>query len=138
MEASFCGADTGPNKGYHFTPEMFMQAGRALCLSLLIYCDVNVVKTLNELDKLGNLKKKSYTGLLEVDYNKLNRKNVVQELLGNKKLLNSGGLGGDEEGSDSAPSEDNMEEEDMNKILPDVLDKNSTIKETVEPESIVN
>jgi len=24
MEASFCGADTGPNKGYHFTPEMFM------------------------------------------------------------------------------------------------------------------
>jgi hypothetical protein len=36
-----------------------------------------------------------------------------------------GGLGADEEGSDSAPSEDNMEEEDMNKILPDVIEKKS-------------
>lgn len=34
-----------------------------------------------------------------------------------------GGLEGEIEGSDSAPSEDNMEEEDMNKILPDNSDK---------------
>jgi len=27
MEASFCGADQGPNKDYHFTPEMFMSSG---------------------------------------------------------------------------------------------------------------
>jgi hypothetical protein len=34
-----------------------------------------------------------------------------------------GGLEGEIEGSDSEPSEDNMEEEDMNKILPGNSDK---------------
>ena len=77
MEASFSGADQGPNKGYHFTPEMFMQAGRALCISLLIYCDVNVNKSLSELDKINQVKKKSYSGILEHDYTKLTKKNIV-------------------------------------------------------------
>ena len=42
---------------------------------------------------------------------------MIKELLGSKKLLNTGNVDGCEEGSDSAPSEDNMEEEDINKIM---------------------
>ena len=56
MEASFCGADKGPNKDYHFTPQHYMESGRALCLSLLVYCDIKVLKTLNEIDR-SNYKK---------------------------------------------------------------------------------
>lgn len=51
MEASFCGSDFGKNKGIHYTVEHFMEAGRKMCLALLIYCDVDVPKTLKEMEK---------------------------------------------------------------------------------------
>ena len=51
MEASFCGADQGANKGMHFTVENFLEAGRRICLALLVYCDVDVPRTLNDIRK---------------------------------------------------------------------------------------
>lgn len=50
MESSFCGADIGPNKGYHFTSEHLMDIGRKLCLALLLYCDVDIPLAMKELD----------------------------------------------------------------------------------------
>lgn len=49
MEASFCGASIGSDSGLHFTTEHLMEAGRKLCLSLLIYCDIDVPKSIKEL-----------------------------------------------------------------------------------------
>lgn len=49
MEASFCGPSIGPLQGVHFTTEHLMDIGKRLCLSLLIYCDVDVPKSLKEM-----------------------------------------------------------------------------------------
>jgi hypothetical protein len=49
MEASFCGADFGPNQGFHFTTEHMMDVGKQLCLALLIYCDINIPKSIKDL-----------------------------------------------------------------------------------------
>lgn len=51
MEASFCGSDKGKNKELHFTTEHFMAIGRNFCLALLIYCDIDVPKTISDLSK---------------------------------------------------------------------------------------
>ena len=51
----------------------------------------------------------------------LNRKALIAELMNNKQLLTLGGKdddSGDDGGSDSEPSEDNMEEEEIAKIVP--------------------
>ena len=51
-----------------------------------------------------------------------NRKGLISELMGDKTLLNAGSkhdsVDDDQGGSDSDPSEDNMEEEEMAKIIP--------------------
>jgi hypothetical protein len=51
MEASFCGADVGTKAGMHYTTEDLMDIGRRFCLSLLIYCDVDVPKAIRELNQ---------------------------------------------------------------------------------------
>lgn len=92
MEASFCGADSGPNKDYHFTQANYMESGKALCLSLLVYCDIKVLKTLNEIDR-SNYKKNEgtpYKDQFVIDYQKINRTAVIKELIGSKKLLYNG------------------------------------------------
>lgn len=58
MEASFCGPQTGQNAGLHFTTEHFMEAGKKLCIALLIYCDIDVPKSLKELQNHKRKKKK--------------------------------------------------------------------------------
>jgi len=122
MEASFCGADFGPNKDYHFGTEHFLEAGKSLCLGLLIYCDVNVPKVLDMLDK-GKQKAKDKSETVTTT-KAMTRKILVSELIGDKKLLQSGKEDVEVGGSDSAPSEDNMEDEEMAKILPSPANKN--------------
>lgn len=129
LEASFCGADQGSNKGLHFTTEHFLEAGRRICLSLLVYCDVDIPRTLGEIRKKKKKGKKSNQSIQTVPDDSqimpellmLNRKALMAELMNNKLLLNSGGKdddSGDDGGSDSEPSEDNMEEEEIAKIVP--------------------
>jgi hypothetical protein len=55
MEASFCGAQIGKNAGLHFTTEHFMESGKKFLIALLLYCDVDVPKSLRE---MTNQKKK--------------------------------------------------------------------------------
>jgi len=53
MEASFCGADRGDLSGLHYTTTHYMDIGRRFCLSLLIYCDVDVPKSVRELNNMA-------------------------------------------------------------------------------------
>jgi cytosolic carboxypeptidase protein 2/3 len=58
MEASFCGPDIGAHAGLHYTAENLMDIGRRLCLSLLIFCDVDIPKGIRELNAQGGKKRK--------------------------------------------------------------------------------
>ena len=49
MEASFCGADKGKNKGMHFATEHLMNVGQRLMEALLCYCKIEVNKSPNDL-----------------------------------------------------------------------------------------
>ena len=63
LEASFCGPDIGAQAGMHYTAEGFMDIGRRLCLSLLIYCDVDIPKAIRELNSGQQGKRKKGAGL---------------------------------------------------------------------------
>lgn len=43
----------------HFTTEHLMEAGKKLCLALLIYCDIDVPKSLKEMTNKQKKKKKN-------------------------------------------------------------------------------
>ena len=49
MEASLCGPNIGSKAGVHFTTEHLMEIGKKLCLALLIYCDIDVPKSMNDM-----------------------------------------------------------------------------------------
>ena len=89
MEASFCGADQGKNKGMHFTTEHFLEAGRRICLSLLIYCDIDIPRTLSDIRKQKKKGKGTQTQVPEdseimPELLMLNRKALMAELMNNK------------------------------------------------------
>lgn len=129
MEASFCGTNFGPNQGFHFTTESMMETGRKLLMSLFIYCDIDIPKAINDINKPKRKADKNCNTIISGaqmefahELKDLNRKNLINELMSNKQLLNMGSKedesGEDGGGSDSDPSEDNMEEEEMAKIIP--------------------
>jgi len=49
MEASFCGPTIGSLSGLHFTTDHLMEAGRKLCIALLIFSDIDVVKSIRDM-----------------------------------------------------------------------------------------
>ena len=107
MEASFCGADKGKYKDQHFTTDYLMMAGQRLLESLIVYSKIEIKQSIKEI-KTG-----------EPDYKALNALQLEKELTDNKKLINmTMGEEGNSSGSDSEPSADNMEEDEMAKVLP--------------------
>ena len=130
MESSFCGPEIGALAGMHFTTEHLMDAGRKLCLALLIYCDVDVPRSLKEMQVAKKKKKANKSQQVTIEQIEWDiaeelkiytRKSLIAELMADKKLLYSGSKddgGEDGGGSDSDPSEDNMEEEEIAKIIP--------------------
>jgi len=106
MEASFCGADRGEIKNQHFTTDYYMNAGRRLLEALIVYCKIDVPQNINELRT-------------KPSYKELDSKALEKELSQNKKLISmTTGDEGGSSGSDSEPSADNLEEEEMAKIIP--------------------
>ena len=93
MEASFCGPQIGKFAGMHFTTNDLMDIGRALCLSLIIYCDIDVPKTLKEMKNQRKMKKQKSDNHLDEnseiaqELKEYNRKALVAELLSDKNLL---------------------------------------------------
>lgn len=120
-----------------------MEVGRKMCLGLLIYCDVDVPKSLRDIQKQKKKQKQSFTlpdeTLIAPELSIYNRKVLISELMANKQLLNSGSKGEDDSGddaggSDSDPSEDNMEEEEMAKLIP--IKTVSSKKKKLEPKKL--
>lgn len=148
LEASFSGADMGQNKDIHFTTEHLMTMGRKVLEALLVYQKVNVQQTLIDAAKPQVTKKKGGKAdtenkkeeeavpavepttmtqdqayqELDQGYLQLNSDAILQELTDNKQLIKmTEGKeegDGDSSGSESDPSEDNLEEEEMAKIVP--------------------
>ena len=99
MEASFCGAAKGELKDQHFTSDNFMNAGRKLLEAMIIYFHIDVKQTIKEIS----------------NYKNFNAKALEAELTQNKKLISmTMGEEGNSSGSDSAPSEDNLSEDEQN------------------------
>ena len=127
MEASFCGADRGTLKNQHFTTEHLMNAGRKLLEALIVYCKIDVFESIKEIRMKGKKR-----GVVEEekeieasgDYQKLNIDDLQKEISDNKELIKMTEGAGDEEeggigsGSESDPSEDNLEEEEIARIVP--------------------
>lgn len=123
MEASFCGADRGSLKDQHFSTESLMLAGRRLLEALIVYAKIEVVQNINEIRKKGKEEKPAEKepdnkGGLPA-YRQLSALALEKELSCNKKLISmTMGDEGGSSGSDSEPSADNLEEDEMAKIVP--------------------
>lgn len=78
-ESSFCGSNFGSYYGKHFNKKHLKELGRDICLSLIIYCNI---ETTNQFSRAINYKlKKCYSK----NFNINNNENI---LLKNDNLLN--------------------------------------------------
>ena len=113
MEASFCGTDMGKFKDQHFTTDYLMLAGRRLLETLIVYCKINIHQSIKEIKKADDEKELVVADEFSLADFKVN--DLEKELSRNKELLRktTGGEDGESSGSDSEPSADNLEEEDM-------------------------
>lgn len=85
--------------------------------ALLIYCKIDVDKKISELKKIPEAE----ASFPKQERPKLKLAEIENELAQNKKLIEmtQGGDDGEaESGSDSEPSEDNLEEEELAQIVP--------------------
>ena len=95
-----------------------MMAGQRLMEALIVYAKINVPVNVNE------LKPKKEAANEEAEekpkqWRALNCVNIEKELHANKKLISmTMGEEGNSSGSDSEPSADNLEEEEMAKVMP--------------------
>lgn len=93
LESSFCGCDIGPTAGMHLTTSDLKKMGSELCLTLIIDNGL------------------SLPAQIDID-----KSSLVQELKENKDLLiESENLS--DSGSDSDPSEDNLDEAEFAKLI---------------------
>jgi hypothetical protein len=84
-----------------------MMAGQKLLESLIVYSKIEVKQSINHIKTDSTY------------YNDLNAKELEKELTENKKLISmTTGEEGNSSGSDSEPSADNLEEDEMAKIVP--------------------
>ena len=94
-----------------------MLAGQRLLEALIVYSKINVKTNLKELHP----KKEAVTEekVVVPSYTDISALELEKELTQNKKLINmTMGEEGNSSGSDSEPSADNLEEEEMAKLVP--------------------
>ena len=117
MEASFCGTDIGKFKDQHFTTDYLMLAGRRLLETLIVYCKINVHASIKEIKKADDEKELVADEFSLADFKVTD---LEKELSSNKELLRktTGREDGESSGSDSEPSADNLEEEEMAQVVP--------------------
>lgn len=108
LEASFCGPNFGPYTGSHHTAKQLEEMGKQVCLCLAINSEIELPLSLDpqpspegELTNLSTLKKKD----------------LVLELKNCKELLVDN-VENDSSGSDSDPSDDNLDPEEIAEVLP--------------------
>lgn len=145
IESSFCGNDMGPWKNYHFSTNNLMQTGRDFCRTLTLYLPIQIPKSivstfLKNIQDLYNHYKILSDGKVKPDQEVENMQYYFERLekvkLAGKEVQSkhikkglaavlrqtadifSDGKGTSSAGSDQAPSEDNLDLEEIEKVLP--------------------
>ena len=133
MEASFCGADRGKYKDQHFTTEYLQMAGRRLLESLIVFCKIDVKQSIREIKAKKEFGEDKEEPEEKPAYQDINALALEKELTQNKNLIKiTMGDDGRSSGSDSEPSADNLEDEEMAKIVP-IKQKPKPIKPEKKP-----
>ena len=115
LEASFLGS----KNGIVYNPEILKSIGKDLCRSLIPYCNIEIPLNLPLETSLNRNKNLSLSNNLKKVSSVKWFNELVEELKTNKKLLNSGDLDDNDcSGSDSAPSEDDLPNRIIDKIIP--------------------
>jgi hypothetical protein len=112
-ESSFWGNENGPFKDKHFTREDLKQVGKDIWRSILIYTGIKIPSDIElpfEKFQNGKVYKEDLEGLKEM---------FMDELRGQKELIEEGD-GDSSCGSDEAPSDDNLEIEQIWQLIPAV------------------
>ena len=92
-------------------------AGRRLLEALIVYCKIDVKQNIKEIKPKKQAFKEDEAE--EQAYTDISALALEKELTNNKKLINmTMGEEGNSSGSDSEPSADNLEEDEMAKIVP--------------------
>ena len=100
LESTFCGCDFGPSAGRHLTTEDLQTMGKQLCLAIIVN---------------NNLKlPASISNSIQIPIN-LNKSAILEEIKNNEGLLIE--TSDSSSGSDSDPSEDNLEEAEISKLM---------------------
>ena len=133
MESSFAGCDTGPAQGKHLTCEMLETLGHDCCRALLIYCNLYVPPELAELPYFRGIlaRRKAATSLDKKTFKEEDKPVSFTEAIAREFKANAALIHQDSEsssGSESAPSEDNMQAEELVKRLPTV---DATLKKQI-------
>ena len=119
MESSFAGCDAGPAAGKHLTTDMLETLGHDVCRALLIYCNLYVPPELAELPYFKGIlaRKKAQEAskdkkVFKEDEKPMNFADaILNEFNNDKSLLHQDS--DSSSGSESAPSEDNMQAEEL-------------------------
>lgn len=145
IESSFCGNDIGPYKNYHFSTNNLMQTGRDFCRTLMLYLPIQVPKSITaqfmqNISDLYNQYKiiSESTGKpnidvdnMEVYFDRLNKVKAEGKEVQSKHLkkgllavlrqtadIFTDGNQSSTDGSCQAPSDDNLDVEEIEKVLP--------------------
>lgn len=153
MESSFCGNDIGQFAKYHFSTENLQQTGIDFCRALLIYQQIpaqqsildNFFKNINGIyqfyrvynEKLQPVEKdqdvelmKIYNQKMEqmkenkVPINTMQIKKALLKVLRQHSDVQTDGETTSSVGSDNAPSEDNLQPEEIAEVIPIMEDPN--------------
>lgn len=114
MEATFSGMSFGPHAGQHLTTEQLQQVGKHLALALLLYG--GLMPPQHPLSEAGSPGPEDQHSSIA----HFSREQFVQQLTTNKELLETACGEGGSSGSESSPSEDNLDPEELAQLLPAV------------------
>mmetsp|Transcript_27276 Transcript_27276/g.27147 ORF Transcript_27276/g.27147 Transcript_27276/m.27147 type:complete len:237 (+) Transcript_27276:213-923(+) len=111
MEASFCGADQGELEGMHFNSEHFNKVGRNLFHALILKLKIDPYEIVEGKPQILEMKESE-------ENSKINYDDLMEEYEEKEAELLVESDDGSSAGSDSQPSEDNMSDDEISKILP--------------------
>ena len=113
LEATFSGMSFGPHTGQHLSSEQLQLVGKHIALALVLYGGLaSPPKPMSEAGSPGP--EDCVSSIAH-----FSREDMLRQLTSNKELLEQAGEEG-ASGSESSPSEDNLEPEELAKLLPAV------------------
>ena len=116
MEASFWGADKGEYANIHFNEEHLMNIGRKLISALIIYCKIDPYEVVYGKQLIAEITNPADSWALDFD-------DIIGEFKENESELIKDTDAWSSAGSDSDPSEDNLSDDEIAKIMPSKLKK---------------